>query len=35
LFVSYTLKDGKITVYIRLYPDVERRLNLEFPMAGQ
>jgi hypothetical protein len=34
LFVSYTLKDGKITVYIRLFPDVERRLNLQFPGSG-
>jgi hypothetical protein len=34
LFVSYTLKDGKITVSIRLYPDVERRLNLQFPASG-
>lgn len=35
LFVSYTLKDGKVTVYIRLFPDVERKLNLQFPGAGQ
>lgn len=34
LLVSYSLKDGRITVYIRLFPDVERRLNLEFPAAG-
>jgi len=26
LNVSYTLKDGKITVYIKLFPDVEREL---------
>lgn len=26
LNVSYTLKDGKITVYIRLLPDVEKKL---------
>jgi hypothetical protein len=35
LLVSYTLKDGKITVYIRLFPDVERKLNLQFPSGGQ
>jgi hypothetical protein len=35
LLVSYTLKDGKITVYIRLFPDVERKLNLDFPSGGQ
>jgi hypothetical protein len=34
LFVSYSLKDGKITVYIRLFPDVERRLNMQHPAAG-
>ena len=34
LLVSYTLKDGKVTVYIRLSPDVDRRLNLEFPGSG-
>ncbi|NTW58843.1 MAG: hypothetical protein HGB21_08055 [Nitrospirae bacterium] len=34
LLVSYTLKDGQVTVYIRLFPDVERRLNLQFPAAG-
>ena len=34
LLVSYSLKDGRITVYIRLSPEVERRLNLEFPAAG-
>jgi hypothetical protein len=27
LLVSYTLKEGKVTVYIRLFPDVDRRLN--------
>jgi hypothetical protein len=27
LLVSYSLKDGKVTVHIRLYPDVERKLN--------
>ena len=26
--VSYSLKDGKVTVFIRLFPDVERRLIL-------
>jgi hypothetical protein len=34
LLVSYTLKDGKFTVYIRLSPDVDRRLNQEFPGSG-
>ena len=34
LLVSYMLKDGKVTVYIRLSPDVDRRLNLEFPGSG-
>jgi hypothetical protein len=34
LFVSYTLKDGKVTVYIRLFPDVERNVNLQFPTSG-
>ena len=28
LMVNYSLKEGKITVYIRLFPDVERKLNL-------
>jgi hypothetical protein len=28
LFVSYRLKDGRITAYIRLFPDVERKLNM-------
>jgi hypothetical protein len=27
LLVSYSLKDGRITVYIQLFPEVERRLN--------
>jgi hypothetical protein len=35
LLVSYTLKDGKVTVYIRLFPDVERKLNLQSPGSGQ
>jgi hypothetical protein len=35
LLVTYTLKDGKVTVYIRLFPDVERTLNLQFPGSGQ
>jgi hypothetical protein len=35
LLVSYAHKDGKITVYIRLFPDVERKLNLGFPSGGQ
>ena len=34
LLVSYTLKDGKVTVYIQLFPDVERKLNLQFPGSG-
>jgi len=35
LLVSYSLKDGKIIVYIRLFPDVERKLNqMEGPGAG-
>ena len=34
LLVSYTLKDGKVTVYIRLFPDVERKLYLQFPGSG-
>jgi hypothetical protein len=35
LWVSYSLKDGRITVYIRLFPDVERKLNLQSPASGQ
>jgi hypothetical protein len=35
LLVSYSLKDGKITVYIRLFPDVERKLNRQSPGGGQ
>jgi len=27
LMVNYALKDGVVKVYIRLYPDVERKLN--------
>jgi len=27
LLVSYSLKDGKVFVYLRLYPEVERRLD--------
>jgi hypothetical protein len=34
LDVNYSLKDGKITVYIRLFPDVDRRINLQFPASG-
>jgi hypothetical protein len=34
LMVSYSLKDGKVTVYIRLYPDVERKLNLMVSPSG-
>jgi hypothetical protein len=35
LLVGYSLKDGKITVYIRLFPDVERKLNRQSPAGGQ
>ena len=28
LMVNYSLKEGKVSVYIRLFPDVERKLNL-------
>jgi hypothetical protein len=31
LLVSYSLKEGKIIIYIRLYPDVERKTNKQFP----
>ena len=34
LLVSYSLKDGKVTVYIRLSPDVDQRVNLQFPASG-
>jgi len=35
LWVSYSLKDGTVTVYIRLFPDVERKINLmDVPGAG-
>jgi hypothetical protein len=34
LLVSYSLKGGKITVYIRLDPDVERKLDQDIPGAG-
>ena len=27
LLVSYSLKEGKVIVYIRLFPDVERKMN--------
>jgi hypothetical protein len=30
LLVSYFLKEGKVTVYIRLFPDVERKMNKQF-----
>jgi hypothetical protein len=29
LLVSYSLKDGKIVVYIRLSPEAERKLNMD------
>jgi hypothetical protein len=34
LLVSYTLKEGKVTVYIRLSPDVERKLYMPNTGAG-
>jgi hypothetical protein len=34
LNVTYALKDGKVVIYIHLFPDVERRLNLQFPASG-
>jgi len=34
LDVSYSTKNGKITVYIRLKPDVDRSLNMQFPDSG-
>jgi len=34
LLVNYSLKDGKVTVYIRLYPEVERKLNHMSTPAG-
>ena len=35
LNVSYALKDGKITVYIKLFPNVERMLNRSSSGGGQ
>jgi len=35
LNVSYALKDGKITVYIRLFPDVEKKLYRSSSGGGQ
>ena len=35
LDVNYALKDGKITVYIKLFPHVERMLNRGSAGAGQ
>jgi hypothetical protein len=35
LDVSYALKDGKITVYIKLFPDVERDLYRSSSGGGQ
>jgi hypothetical protein len=35
LIVSYALKDGKITVYIRLLPDVEKKLHGPRSGGGQ
>ena len=34
LLVSYSLKNGKITVYIRLAPEVEGKINGAFSPAG-
>lgn len=35
LLVSYSLKDGKITIYIRLSPDVDKVLNMpDSPSSG-
>jgi hypothetical protein len=34
LLVSYVLKDGKVRVYIRLYPDVDRKINQSSPLSG-
>jgi hypothetical protein len=34
LLVSYSLKEGKVTVYIRLSPDVERKLYMPNTGAG-
>lgn len=35
LLVSYSLKEGKVVVYIRLFPDVERKLHRQSPGGGQ
>jgi hypothetical protein len=35
LNVSYTIQDGKITVYIKLFPDVERELYHQSPGDSQ
>jgi len=35
LDVSYSLKDGKVIFYIRLFPDVEKRLYHSSPGGGQ
>jgi hypothetical protein len=35
LDVSYSLKDGKVVVYIRLFPNVERLLYHSSPGGGQ
>lgn len=35
LSVSYSLRDGKVIVYIRLFPDVERKMYHQFPGGGQ
>jgi hypothetical protein len=34
LQVTYSLKDGKVRVYIRLHPDVDRKINLQSPIGG-
>jgi hypothetical protein len=35
LYVNYSLKDGKVVIYIRLFPDVERQLYRNSPGGGQ
>jgi hypothetical protein len=35
LLVSYSLKAGKVIVYIRLFPDVERKMNKQSHGGGQ
>jgi hypothetical protein len=35
LIVSYALKNGEITIYIKLSPDTERKLNRGWGSGGQ